>query len=80
MLIAKILCEERVYFLKVNEWQGGPRMIMLLVYLGSGEDPISKNCEHIKNQRGSQSHLVNTKVYKAKFSLVDVSVNAKKCY
>ena len=32
------------------------------------------------NQRGSESHLVNTKVYKAKFSLVDVSVNAKKCY
>ena len=32
------------------------------------------------NQKGSQSHLVNTKVYKAKFSLVDVSVNAKKYY
>ena len=32
------------------------------------------------NQRGFQSHLVNTKVYKAKFSLVDASVNAKKYY
>ena len=30
------------------------------------------------NQRGSESHLVNTEVYKAKFSLVDVSVNEKK--
>ena len=32
------------------------------------------------NQWCSESHLVNTKVYKAKFSLVDVSVNAKKYY
>ena len=32
------------------------------------------------SQRGSESHLVDTKVYKAKFSLVDVSVNAKKYY
>ena len=32
------------------------------------------------NERGSESHLVNPKVYKATFSLVDVSVNAKKYY
>ena len=32
------------------------------------------------NQRGSESHLVNTKVRKAKFSVIDVSVNAKKYY
>ena len=32
------------------------------------------------NQRGSQSHLVNTKVYKANVNLVDVSLNAKKYY
>ena len=34
----------------------------------------------VKNQRASESHLVNTKVYKANFSSVDVSVNAKKYY
>ena len=34
----------------------------------------------LTNQRGSQSHLVNTKVYKANFNLVRVSVNAKKYY
>ena len=32
------------------------------------------------NQIGSESYLVNTKVYKAKFSLLDVSVNAKEHY
>ena len=35
---------------------------------------------HLSNQRGSESHLVNTKEYKAKFSLIDVSVNDKKYY
>ena len=35
---------------------------------------------YVKNQRGSLSHLVNTKVYKAKFNLVEVSVNVKKFY
>ena len=40
--------------------------------------PISS---HVKdNQRGSKSHLVNPKVYKAKFNLVEVSVNVKKFY
>ena len=30
------------------------------------------------NQKGSESYLVNTKAYKAKFSVADISVNAKK--
>ena len=34
----------------------------------------------MQNQRGSDSQLINTKVYKAKFSVVDVIVNAKKYY
>ena len=33
-----------------------------------------------RESSGSQGHLVNTKVHKAKFNLVDVSVNAKKYY
>ena len=41
---------------------------------------IEKTQNVLINQRGSQSHLVNTKVYNAKFSLVDVRVNAKKYY
>ena len=32
------------------------------------------------NQRSSERHLVNTKVYKAEISFIDVSVNVKKHY
>ena len=41
---------------------------------------ISGRVATYMNQRGSESHLVNTKVYKAKFSVVDFSVNAKNYY